>query len=99
MKSRIVIKLALILVFGGLFGLVTQHGHEKWHRLGRAAYLAQQADWFDRKMATPSNPATQVIEWALVASIIGGAYEGAALICATLIERKPPAQQPSAQQG
>ena len=92
MKSKILIKLVLVITFGSLFGLATQLGHEKWHRLGRAAYLAHQADWFDQKMASPTNPITQVIEWALIACLVASAYECAAYIGATLLARKPPSQ-------
>jgi hypothetical protein len=92
MKTKIVIKLLLVLAFGTCFGLVTQRNHEKWHGLGRDAYLAEQSRWFDKKMATPSNTQAQVIEWALIACLIGGAYECVAYVGATLLTRNKPVQ-------
>ena len=88
MKIKILIKLALILAFGALFGLFMQHNHEKWHNLGKSAYLNQQSEWFDKKMANLTSAMGQMAEFALVACIVGGAYEGGALLITTLVAPK-----------
>jgi hypothetical protein len=92
MKTNIIVKLLLVLAFGCLFGLITQHTHEKWHRLGRAAYLTHESEWFDTKMAAPTNAAWQAIEWAAIACFIGAAYECTAYIGTSLLTRKPRSQ-------
>src|SRR5579859_635904 len=92
MKTKIIVRFFLIVIFGALFGSITQHTHEKWHSLGREAYLTHESEWFDKKMATPSSAAVQVVEWILIACFVGGAYEGAAHFGGVLFTRRPPSQ-------
>jgi hypothetical protein len=84
MKARIVAKLLLVLSMGSLFGAISWSTHEKWHRLGRAAYLDNQSKWFDAKMAGPTSALQPIVFWILVVLVTFIFYEGAALLIAKL---------------
>lgn len=92
MKAKIIVKIVLICIFGTIMGLFTQHTHEKWHRLGRTAYLTSQSEWFDKKMATSTTVIGQIAEWAAIACVIGSVYECAAYVGTALLTRKQPSQ-------
>jgi hypothetical protein len=47
MKAKLISKFLFAVSFGGLFGRYIQWDYERWHRLGRDAYLSNQAHRFD----------------------------------------------------
>jgi hypothetical protein len=53
MKSAYVIRFLLAIALGVLFGQYVQHDYEKWHALGRDAFLSYQGHRFDTYMAHP----------------------------------------------
>jgi len=88
MKTKIVVKLCLVLTFGSLFGVFTQHSHENWRRLGKEAYLTSQSQWFDRRMANLTTTSGQIVEFAFAACLMAGAYECAAYVVTALLTPK-----------
>jgi hypothetical protein len=85
MKSKLVIKFLTAVTFGALFGQYIQTDHEKWHRLGREAFLSYQAHRFDHYMANPSAGTNYLVVCVILALGLGVLYEGVAFIGAKLI--------------
>ena len=77
MKSQLVLKFLFALMAGGLFGLFIQSDYEKWHRLGREAFLTYQAQRFDVNMANPHWGIPHVTVIALMALGFFALYEAA----------------------
>ncbi|MGB8261942.1 MAG: hypothetical protein WCE75_16395 [Terracidiphilus sp.] len=75
MKPSLIVKGVLALLTGGLFGLYVQSDYEKWHRLGREAFIDYQEGRFDRFMASPHTGAVSVVIMALVVLGLAVLYE------------------------
>jgi hypothetical protein len=75
MKSKLVIKFLLALSLGATFGLLVHLDQEKWHRLGREAFLAYQSNQFDQHTATAAGV---IIFCAIFALGLYSLYEGVA---------------------
>jgi hypothetical protein len=86
MKSKLIIKFLLLLTSGALFGQFVQSDHEKWHRLGREAFLSYQAHRFDLYMANPSTGTKYFVVGIVFALGFGVLYEGTAYVGAKLID-------------
>jgi hypothetical protein len=56
--------------FGVIAGLLTRASTDKWHRLGRDAYLAHYGQIFDRQTAHTSNLAALIIV-CIILSLVG----------------------------
>jgi hypothetical protein len=76
MKSRLIIRLFLIVASGALFGRHMQLDYAKWHQLGREAFLSYQAHRFDQCIATPGAAAHYVFIMAIFALGLGALFEG-----------------------
>ena len=84
MKSKLIIKFLLLVAYGALCGLAIHGDHLKWHRLGREAFLSNQAHRFDRYMASPGTGIGYLIICIFSAFCIAALYEGIAFIGAKL---------------
>ena len=78
MKSKIVIKFLLAIAFGALFGQYFHHGYEKWHQLGRDAFLTYEAQRFDTSMAVVSSGAPIIIVCIIFGLGLATLYEALA---------------------
>jgi hypothetical protein len=95
MKSLYALKLFFAVALGVLSGQAITRDEAKWHALGRDAFLAYQANRFDRDMAHPASGALQIILLTLVVITLVAVYEVASyggakcisLIAATIRER------------
>jgi hypothetical protein len=85
MKSKLVIKVLTSGVLGALFGQYIQADHEKWHRLGRDAFLSFQGHRFDIYMANPGTGLKYLIGGSLTAVGLCALYEVVALVGAMLV--------------
>jgi hypothetical protein len=86
MKSKLIIKFLLLLASGALFGQFVQSDHDKWHRLGREAFLSNQAHRFDLYMANPGIGTKYFVVSVVFALGFGVLYEGIAYVGAKLID-------------
>ena len=91
MKSKLVIKFLLALTFGAVFGLLVHADQEKWHRLGREAFLAYQSNQFDQHTATAAGV---IIFCAIFALGLYSLYEGVAFAILKVVTRILP-ERPS----
>ena len=91
MKSKLVIKFLLALAFGAVFGQLVHLDQEKWQRLGREAFLANQANQFDHHTTTVAGV---MIACAIFALGLFAFYEGVAFAFLKLVARTQP-QKPS----
>jgi hypothetical protein len=87
MQSKLVIKFFIAVVFGALFGEVIQLDYEKWHRLGREAFLGYQGHRFDLYMAGPAHGAARFLVLAMFALGLAALYEGIAWVGVKLVSR------------
>jgi hypothetical protein len=63
---------------GGVLGLLSFAGHERWVRLGRDAYIAHYAQIFDRQTIHPPNMVAVIIIWVILAIIVLALFKGLA---------------------
>jgi uncharacterized membrane protein YqgA involved in biofilm formation len=84
MKSKLVIKFLLALSFGAVFGQLVHLDQEKWHRLGREAFLANQANQFDQHSGAT---AAVILFCAIFALGLYSFYEGLAFAILKLVTR------------
>jgi hypothetical protein len=56
--------------------------HQKWHGLGREAYLAHESQNFDKLYANPSSLIHLVLLWVVLVLLIFALYKGIALVVA-----------------
>lgn len=95
MKSAYAFKFFLAVALGVLAGEAITRDYEKWHALGRDAYLAYESHRFDRYMAHPGPGAIHILTLTLVLLGVFAVYEGFAFAgskCVSLIVdtlRKP----------
>jgi len=78
MKLTYVIRFLLAIAFGVLFGQHVQRDYEKWHALGRDAYLSYQGRRFDTHMAQPSPGVYQIVAATILVAGLVALYEMAA---------------------
>ena len=91
MKSKLVIKFVLALTIGSVFGLVIHSDQEKWHQLGREAFLSYQSSQFDHNHATAAGI---MIVCAVFALGLYSLYEGVAFAILKLVTHFQSAKLP-----
>ena len=82
MKIKIISELFSAAVLGALFGLWSNGLHQKWHRLGREAYLAHQSQNYDKVFANPASSMHLILIWVVIALIVFAIYKGIAFVVA-----------------
>jgi hypothetical protein len=80
MKSAYVIRFLLAIAFGVLFGQYVQHDYEKWHALGRDAFLSYQGHRFDTYMADPGAGVFHIVVATILVVGLVAFYEMAAFV-------------------
>jgi hypothetical protein len=85
MKVKIISELISAITIGALFGLVSNGTHDKWHRLGREAFLSHESQNFERMYANPAPAMHGVLLWVFVALTVFVLYKGLAFIAAKVL--------------
>jgi hypothetical protein len=85
MRSKLVIKLLTSAAFGALLGQYVQADHEKWHKLGRDAFLSFQGHRFDLNMANPGSGLNYLIGGSLTVVGLCAVYEVIAIVGTMLV--------------
>jgi hypothetical protein len=70
---------------GALFGLCSIELHQKWHGLGREAYLAHASQNFDKLYANPTSATHLILLWVLIALPVFALYKGIDYVVARLL--------------
>ncbi|MDR3799475.1 MAG: hypothetical protein P4K93_15050 [Terracidiphilus sp.] len=72
------IRLLLAIVFGVFLGQYVERDYEKWHALGRDAFLSEQGRRFDTYMAHPTAGVLHIIVATMLVVGLVALYEMAA---------------------
>jgi len=75
MKSAYVFKLAFLAVLGALFGTLIHADAEKWHQLGRDAFLTYQAGKFAENMVSPAPLGLVIVVVIIFVTGLAACYE------------------------
>jgi hypothetical protein len=78
MKSNLILKFLLLTACGALFGQLMHSDYEKWHRLGRDAFISYQSHRFDLYMSVPRTASFHIFGSILLTLGLGALYEGVA---------------------
>ena len=78
MKLTYVIRFLLAIALGVLFGQYVQRDYEKWHALGRDAFLSYQGHRFDTYMAHPGVGFFHITSATILVVGLVALYEAAA---------------------
>jgi hypothetical protein len=78
MKLTYVIRFLLAIAFGVSFELRVRHDYEKWHALGRDAFLSYQGHRFDTYIAHPGFGVFHIIAATILVVGLVAFYEMAA---------------------
>ncbi len=66
--------------FGVALGVLSFFGHQKWRSLGREAYLAHYAQYFDKHYANQPSAVASVIAAVILALVVLAIFKGLAYI-------------------
>jgi hypothetical protein len=89
MRVRVIVRMAVASLFGGLTSWFISLDYAKWRTLGREAFLSFNGRRFDEHIAAPSSGAVLIAGISAVAAI--GAYEGVVVLVMKLLSRPPEA--------
>ena len=94
MKVKEISELISVATMGFMAGLMANANVQKWHRLGRAAYLTNRLQYaetqFDKHIANqPPFAIMQVLGLMVAALFIFAIYKGLAYIAAILLSAIP----------
>jgi hypothetical protein len=85
MKNNLLSELVSVVVIGALFGLESNVMQQKWHRLGRDAFLVHQSQNFDKVCANPSSVTHSILLFVLLAAPIYLLYKGISMLAAKFL--------------
>ena len=85
MKVKGISELISVVAIGALFGLCMNESHQKWHRLGREAYLAHQSQMFDKLYANPHSLMYLILIYVVLALPVFAFYKGIAFVTAKVL--------------
>jgi hypothetical protein len=80
MKSKLIPELISAAIIGVGWALVSNHSHQKWHRLGRDVFLVHESQVFENLYSKQIPLVELVLIWALVALVIYAFYKGLAAL-------------------
>jgi hypothetical protein len=80
MKIKGISELFSAVMIGIFFGLHSNGLHQKWHRLGREAFLVHESQNFDMSYANPSSLMHLVVIWAVFALLLFVLYKGISFV-------------------
>jgi H+/Cl- antiporter ClcA len=82
-------ELLSVITIGVIGGLQANATNQKWHRLGRDAYLAYHSGYFDKHMASPSPLIILIIAFAVVALLGFALYKGLVFVYSKILSTLP----------
>jgi hypothetical protein len=85
MKIKGISELISALAIGAICVLFSNGMHQKWHRLGREAFLAHQSQNFDKLYANPASLMHLVLIWVVIVLPIFVLYKGIAFVVAKVL--------------
>jgi hypothetical protein len=85
MKIKIISELISVVAIGAFFGLCSNGSHQKWHRMGREAYLAHASQTFDKMYANPASLMHLILIWLVIALPVFVLYKGIAFVVAKVL--------------
>jgi hypothetical protein len=85
MKNRLVPEAISAAILGIALGVLINHTHEKWHRLGRDAFLAHQAENFEKLYSRQAPWPHELLIWLLVALAVFVVFKALALLIEKII--------------
>ena len=86
MKNKLVPELISAAIVGVGFGLISNHLHQKWHRLGRDAFLAHESQNFEKLYAGQVSLFHEILLWTLAALAAYAAYKSLAVLIAKIFD-------------
>jgi hypothetical protein len=86
MKNKIVPEVISATILGIAVGVFVNRAHEKWHRLGREAFLAHQAQNFEKLYDRQALWPYELLIWTLVALVVYAVYKALSLLIARTLE-------------
>ena len=88
MKPVVLIRVLVASLVGVLAAWFVDHDYEKWHALGREAFLVEQAHRFDTRMDPPST--SSVVASGICGVLFVAVYEGVVAAITKLTSRAGP---------
>jgi hypothetical protein len=85
MKSAYVFKFLFVAALGALFATLIHADQEKWHRLGKDAFLTYQAGKFAQDMISPAPLAIVLVLIIFLALVLAASYEFCGYLGAKLL--------------
>ena len=85
MKNKIVPELISAAILGIVVGVFASRSHEKWHRLGRDAFLAHETQIFENLYSRRAPWPHELLIWMMVALIAYALYKALALLIAKMV--------------
>jgi hypothetical protein len=86
MKNKLAPELISAAMIGVGFGLIGNHVHEKWHRLGREAFLARESQYFEKLYAAQVSLLHEILIWTLAVLVAYAVFKGLAVLIAKVFE-------------
>jgi hypothetical protein len=86
MKNRIVPEAISAAILGIGVGVLVHHTHEKWHRLGREAFLGHEAQTFEKLYSRQAPWPQELLIWTVVALVVFAVYKALVLLIARTLE-------------
>jgi hypothetical protein len=86
MKNKLVPELISAAIIGVGFGLLGNHVHQKWHSLGRDAYLVHESQLFEKLYATQVSLLYEILLWTFAALVIYAAFKSLAALIDTVFK-------------
>jgi H+/Cl- antiporter ClcA len=82
-------ELLSVITIGVIGALFADASNQKWHRLGRDAYLSYHSGYFDRHMANPSPPFIHIIAFVVITLLGFAFYKGLAFAYGKILSALP----------
>jgi hypothetical protein len=85
MKIKFISELISVVTIGAFVGLWSNGSHQKWHRLGREAFLTHESQNFDKMYANPSSLLHSILLWVILTLSVFVFYKAVAFIAAKIL--------------
>jgi hypothetical protein len=87
MKNNVISELVSVVAIGALFGFGSNAIHQKWHRLGRDAFLAHESQNFDKLYSNSSSLMHSVLLFVMLAAPVYLLYKGISIVAAKFLSK------------
>jgi predicted PurR-regulated permease PerM len=75
MNRKLTSRLIAVVLVGVAFGIFFYQDHQKFHNMGRDAYMARQGQQWDRLYADTSAKGLTIVSGCVIAALAVGIYE------------------------